>query len=134
MEVVSQSKLARASIRMGEPVCQISVRTPSHLLERARAKAMETASWSSRRMLMAKTPAASKAFRLYAPRSRLKRTRGGSRETELKELAVKPRYSPSRPTEVTTVIPVAKHPRAWRKLRASKVIRDRLAAHQIPTK
>ena len=43
---------------------------------------------------------------------RLHSTRGGSRETELKELTVRPTGAPSAAMAVTTVTPVAKPPRA----------------------
>src|SRR5215468_7117707 len=68
---------------------------------------------------MAKCPALWKAARLYARRSRLNSTSGGSSETELKELAVMPIMPASCEAVVTTVMPVAKLPRAWRNSRGS---------------
>src|SRR5690606_38222614 len=47
-------------------------------------------------------------------------TRGGSNETELNELTVKPIGAPSGAAVVTTVTPVAKRPSAVRKKLASK--------------
>src|SRR5689334_12235261 len=58
--------------------------------------------------------------RLLALPDRLHSTSGGSSETELKELAVKPRKLPSARRVVMTVTPVANWDRAWRKCAESK--------------
>ncbi|MNE32712.1 hypothetical protein D3C80_1263360 [compost metagenome] len=52
----------------------------------------------------------------------LQRINGGSRDTELKLLAVTPTLRPLTVAAVTTVTPVAKLPRARRKARVSKVV------------
>ena len=46
--------------------------------------------------------------------ARLQSTKGGAKETELKELTVKPTKPPAGLMAVTTVTPVANCPRAWR--------------------
>ena len=48
------------------------------------------------------------------PRSKQTRTSGGSSDSEVTALAVVPTGSPSAPTEVITVTPVAKWPMACR--------------------
>src|SRR6185436_3294846 len=55
-------------------------------------------------------------------RSRLHSTIGGSSETELKLLAVRPTSSPSTPRVVTTVTPVVNEPRALRNCLESMVV------------
>src|SRR5262249_31573412 len=60
-------------------------------------------------------PERRKPSRVVAVRRRLQSTRGGSRETAAKELAVRPRSSPSGVRVVTTTTPVAKRPSARRK-------------------
>src|SRR6185437_2357347 len=69
-------------------------------------------SWSRARMFTAKPLASSIAGRLRALRSTLKRTSGGSSETELNELMVSPMRSSCLPRAVTTATPVANSPRA----------------------
>ena len=54
------------------------------------------------------------AARVDDLRARLHSTIGGSSETELKLLAVRPTSSPSTPRVVTTVTPVVNEPRALR--------------------
>src|SRR5687768_17685364 len=49
--------------------------------------------------------------------------RGGSSDTEVKLLAVKPTGLPLPSTQVTTVTPVAKQPSASRKVRGSEPVR-----------
>src|SRR5579859_1489972 len=69
-------------------------------------------SWSRARMFTAKPLASSIAGRLRALRSTLKRTSGGSSETELNELMVRPMSPSPLPRAVTTATPVANSPRA----------------------
>ena len=57
---------------------------------------------------------------LLAPAARLHSTSGGSSETELKELAVRPRKLPSASRVVMTVTPVANCDSAWRNCAESK--------------
>src|SRR5215470_11677197 len=79
------------------------------------AKRLEISFWCSARMLTAKCGAAEKTWQLAAALAMHTRTSGGSSDTEVKEFAVKPRGVPSGCSVVTTVTPVAKAPRAWRK-------------------
>jgi hypothetical protein len=51
-----------------------------------------------------------------ADKAKLHNTKGGSKDTELKELAVKPTKAPSGARAVTMVTPVANRPNARRKL------------------
>jgi phage tail tape-measure protein len=59
-------------------------------------------------MLIAKDPLLRKASRLEARRSMLHSTSGGSSETELKELIVRPTGAAAASRVVTTATPVAK--------------------------
>src|SRR5262249_14400537 len=86
------------------------------------ANRLERSFWCSARMLTAKHGAAENTGQLAATLAMQTRISGGSSDTEVKEFAVKPRGVPSGCSVVTTVTPVAKAPRAWRKVRAS--IRD----------
>ena len=56
---------------------------------------------------------------------------GGSSETEVKLLAVKPRGWPSTPAVVTMVTPVMKLPKAERSSRLSKLLRR--SARKVPS-
>jgi hypothetical protein len=69
-------------------------------------------------MLTAKVAAFSNAKRLNADFARLQRMRGGSSETEVKELAVTPIAEPSSDRVVMMVTPVTKDPSAVRSARA----------------
>jgi hypothetical protein len=71
-------------------------------------------------MLMTKRPVASKMSKLGEVLPKLHKTIGGSRETELNELAVTPTRRVCLLPEVTTVTPVPKLPNALRKSRLSK--------------
>src|SRR5260221_6226895 len=80
---------------------------------------MESASSPAASTLMAKYSASRNTGALEALRARLQSTIGGSRDTELKELAVSPTRLPSGARAVTRHTPVAKQPSALRKSRAS---------------
>src|SRR6266516_5065709 len=94
--------------------------TPSNLLSERRLKRYDIRSWSSARTLKAKPQPAWKAPRLGARRCRQTSTSGGSSDTEVNELAVKPRSSPSGSRVVTTVTPVVNEPAA--RLKSSTLI------------
>ena len=63
---------------------------------------------------MANAPWERIAASVRLDRSKQTRMSGGSRDSEQTALAVVPTGSPSGPTEVTIVTPVAKCPTAWR--------------------
>ncbi|MNP25563.1 hypothetical protein D3C76_1183770 [compost metagenome] len=86
------------------------------------AKLLDRSIWSAARTFTAKWLAASNTARLLERLSRLQRISGGSRDTELKLLAVTPTRLPCGSAAVTTVTPVAKLPRARRKARLSKAV------------
>ncbi|MNV74315.1 hypothetical protein D3C71_1675230 [compost metagenome] len=69
---------------------------------------------------MAKCEAPQKTGWLGALVAWLHSTKGGSSETELNELAVRPWKRPCASTVVTTVTPVTKSPSAWRRALPSK--------------
>src|SRR5258708_1241968 len=72
-------------------------------------------------MLTAKCLALRKVFRLNALRSRQNDTKGGSSDTEAKELTVMPTNRPSGSQVVMTAMPVANQPSALRKSRELKL-------------
>jgi len=78
------------------------------------AKYSEMASWPSFSTLTPKRFFFSSIGRILAPLSTQIRISMGSRETEVKELAVIPRTRPGPLSTVTTVIPVAKWPSVFR--------------------
>ena len=57
-----------------------------------------------------------------AARFRLQSTSGGSSETAVNEFAVRPSRFLSAVSVVTTVMPVAKRPSAWRSSRGSRAV------------
>ena len=73
-------------------------------------------------MFTAKDGALVKASKDMAARPRQNCTSGGSSDTDEKEFTVTPMGSPSGAMVVTTEMPVAKHPRALRNARESKVM------------
>src|ERR1700677_1098301 len=81
-------------------------------------------------MLTANQLCVRKALRLGDFRARLQRIKGGSIDTELKELTVRPIGCPSSPTEVTMTTPVVNDPSILRSLRGLKVCKD--GAGSIP--
>jgi hypothetical protein len=70
---------------------------------------------------MTKRPVSSKTSKLGEVETKLQSTMGGSKDTELKELAVTPTKRDCELPEVTTVTPVPKLPKAVRKSRLSHV-------------
>ena len=104
---------------MGAPVSQLSQATPSNRSVDDRAKTPDIGCWPMCRTLMAKCSARRNRSRFDELRARQNRIRGGSSDTEEKELAVSPTGRPCSSRVVTTVTPVAKQPRASRRVRAS---------------
>src|SRR5690606_40753173 len=98
------------------PFCQS---IPPNLSSPFLANLLDRASWSSARICTAQCSAFLKTSRLLDVLARLHRTMGGSRDTELKLLAVSPTGSPSAARVVTMVTPVVKVPRALRNSRVS---------------
>src|SRR5215475_7686333 len=78
------------------------------------ANRLEIGRCCSLRMLIAKCAVHAKSGKLPALRAMQTSTSGGSSETEVKELAVKPRGRLSSSMAVTTVTPVTKQPKARR--------------------
>ncbi len=84
------------------------------LLATGEAKRRDTSTWPSPSTLIAKCVAASNAARLGLARRSDHSTSGGSSDSALNELTVRPKATPSAPRQVTTVTPVAKAPSAAR--------------------
>src|SRR5260221_7818284 len=87
------------------------------------AKCVERASSPSPSTLMVKYSASRKTIAQPAVRARLHSTIGGSSDTELKELTVRPSALPPGPSVVTRQTPVGKQPSALRKSRGSRLDR-----------
>ena len=97
----------------GLPVRPGRCRTPSQAAARPRrAKLADRCCWRAASTLTANAPCAAIASSVTLARSKQTRISGGSRDSELTALAVVPTGSPTGPTEVTTVTPVAKWPMA----------------------
>ncbi|MNY58841.1 hypothetical protein D3C86_1952270 [compost metagenome] len=86
-----------------------------------RAKVLERSFWLSDRILTAKFLVPVIVAKLRELRARQISSNGGSSETEVKELAVKPMGFPASSRVVTIVTPVTKAPNASRKARGSRV-------------
>jgi hypothetical protein len=71
---------------------------------------------------MTKRPVSSNTSKLGEVETKLHNTMGGSKDTELKELAVTPTKRDCELPEVTTVTPVPKLPKAVRKSRLSQLV------------
>src|SRR3546814_3511671 len=88
-----QSQAATLPSMIGAPVTQAVCAMPVQSSNR-RAKRTECSCWSAARTLTAKKPVAWNAGSVRARRSRQNSTRGGSSDTEVKELMVRPIGSP----------------------------------------
>src|SRR5580692_790019 len=110
------SRVAITPSRRGLPVRPRRCRTPSQAAARPRrAKLVDRCCCRAPSTFTANAPCARTDSRVRLARSKQTRISGGSRDSELTALAVVPTGSPSGPTEVTTVTPVAKCPIACRK-------------------
>jgi hypothetical protein len=98
----------------GTPVAPAIGSKPNHLPGPDWAKRVDRPSCVSLRMLMPHRSAVCQAEKLTALRATENKMRGGSNDTELKELTVKPCSNPSGPRAVTIAIPVGKTPSAER--------------------
>src|SRR3546814_7687677 len=92
------------------------------------AKRADSSRWSSANTLMAKWLAARKAGRDLLARRKLHSTRGGSSDTELNELQVRPTGWPSAPQVVMMATPVGNVPSARRNSMGSKAARAWVSA------
>src|ERR1700722_5952874 len=99
--------MAREPVMIGEPVMPGVQSTPSNLSPPDTAKARQTASWCSARMLTQKAPARGMRGQLVEDLAGARMTMGGSRERAAKDWQEKPTGSPSS-VAVTMVIPEAK--------------------------
>src|SRR5215510_3533460 len=115
VDTARHSKVARLSAINGQPPWPRLKVTLANLSSRRVAKWRASASCSAPRMLTVKKPERAKPEKDEALRLRLHSTRGGSRETAAKELAVRPTRSASGVQVATTATPVAKRPSAWRR-------------------
>src|SRR6266704_3090497 len=86
------------------------------------AKRRDQDSWPSWSTLTPKRPEACRAWFTSERWSTHTRIRGGSRLTEQNAFAVRPAGRPAASRVVTTVMPLANCPRAWRNARASTAI------------
>src|SRR3954462_5234530 len=124
----SQAALPRIS---GTPPMPASVSQPANLSSLARANWLEICTWSSARMFTTKRSASRNTGWLGAVSDWLHRISGGSSDTELKELTVRPCGLPWASTVVITVTPVTKEPRTWRSSRVSKGVLIPSAFHLL---
>ena len=116
---IAQSNQAAAPSSTGAPCGPLRQPTAAKRSSEGRAKVFDTASWSSARMLTAKPFAPISVAKFDERFARQTSRSAGSRETEVKELAVKPIGRPSTSFAVTTVTPVRKEPKALRSARGS---------------
>lgn len=107
---IRQSKLTRASSRIGEPVTSVVQRpapkraSPSMPVRPAKRSAISC--WPAESRLTARWPVASRSRCASASRLTQARSCGGSAETEQTAVAVRPAFVPS-PAVVTNVTPAA---------------------------
>src|SRR5581483_7173608 len=103
-----------ASWRTGDPVFPRFQPTPSKRSPALAPKRRQVSSWWPPRMFTAKWPLSRIAGQVVDVCAMQTRTSGGSRETDVNELAAMP-AGPFGPCPVTIVTPVAKCPRTVRK-------------------
>src|SRR5919112_1228465 len=112
MSWVEHSKVAMQSSRTGQPPKPISCGTLWNLSADGLAKCRQWSCWCAPSTFTAKWPDERKLPSEGARFWRLQSTSGGSRETDEKELAVRPSSLPDGEQVVTIVTPVANRPRA----------------------
>ena len=108
----AQSNQATAPSISGLPEVAACQATAENLSARFEAKTPDMSFWLSARIFTAKPCAAVKVAQLDAALAMQTRSNGGSSETDVKELAVKPRGAPSASMVVTMVTPVMNAPKA----------------------